>query len=71
MATKPSKTRATTRKPSTRKASLTTRARKAATSAKDSIARIPRSRMKNAGKIAVAAAAVVGAAMATRAILKK
>ena len=71
MATKRSKARATTRKPSTRKASLTTRVSRVATSAKNKVARIPKSKMKNAGKIAAAAAAVVGAAMATRAILKK
>lgn len=71
MATKRSKARATTRKPKATKPSLTARVSKVATSAKNKIARMPKSRMRNAGRIAAAAAAVVGAAIATRAILKK
>ncbi len=71
MATKRSKTSATTRKPQAKQASLTTRVSKIATSTKNKIARMPKSKVRNAGKIAAAAAAVVGAAMATRAILKK
>ncbi len=71
MATKRSKARATTRKSQAKPASLTKRVGRIATSTKNKIARIPKSRMRNAGKIAAAAAAVVGAAMATRAIFKK
>ncbi|HEY2806391.1 MAG TPA: hypothetical protein VGI92_11100 [Gemmatimonadales bacterium] len=48
-----------------------TRVSDATSAAKKAVAGVPRSKMRNAGKIAAVAAAVVGAAMATRAIAKR
>ena len=64
-----SSSRASTRRTTAaKKAGLTRRAKNLARSAKTTIANV--GRRKNLGKVAAAAAAVMGAAVATRAIIK-